>query len=84
MGLESSDCTFFGIVPVHMGGYQLVLFVRFFIDGLTIFCAGFVVQDLEVHFVTVLFDSPADVVARQWRSCLERKGLTRMTLHSQW
>ena len=62
MGLESSDCTFFGIVPVHMGGYQLVLFVTFFLDGLTIFYAGFVVQDLEVHFVTALFDSPADVV----------------------
>ena len=62
MGLESLYCTFCGIVPVHMGGYQLVLFVTFFLDGSTILCAGFVVQDLEVHFVAVLFYSPVNVV----------------------
>ena len=43
------------------GGNHLVLFVQFLLDGLKICCAGLVVQDLEVHFVAALFDSPVDV-----------------------
>ena len=62
MGLERSDCTFCGIAPVHMGGPQMVLCVPLLLDDLTVFYAGFVVQDLEVHFLATLFDLPADVV----------------------
>ena len=62
MGLEILDCTLCGIAPVHMGGHHLVIFFPFFLDGSTIFCAGFVVQDFEVHFVAALFYLPAGVV----------------------
>ena len=61
MGLESFYCAFCGIAPVHMGGHHLVLCVPFFLVGLTTFCAGFVFEGLEVHFVAALFDSPEDV-----------------------
>ena len=62
MGLESLDCTLYGIATVHIGGHHLVLCVTFLLDGLTILCAGLVVQYLEVNFVAALFDFPTDVV----------------------
>ena len=46
MVLEISDCAFGGIVPVHMGGHQLVRCVTLFLDDSVVFCDGLVVQDL--------------------------------------
>ena len=45
-----------------MRRHQLIHCFTLLLDGSTILCAGFVVQDLEVHFVAVLFYSPVNVV----------------------
>ena len=47
---------------MYMRGNQLVRFVPLLLDGSTILCDGFVLQDLEVHLVVALFDALADVV----------------------
>ena len=62
MGLESVDCKFCYIAPVHMGGHYLERYFTVFLDGTAVVCAVFIVEDLEVYFVATLLDAPAEGV----------------------
>ena len=45
-----------------MKWHQLVHCFPVFLDGSTIFCASFIVEDFEVDFVAAFLDAPADIV----------------------
>ena len=65
MGREGTDAAFGGVAEMDIWGHELESGALVFCDGVAVFFAGLVVEDLVVNSVTTFLEVGHDAVVRR-------------------